>query len=71
MIHLPDTNPGQHFHTDFGFVLGSEFSLKLKNGKTITSIDAKNAYLLVADQVAPMIWVYIAIPWSHQVRKYK
>ena len=58
-LHLPDAEPGQHFHADFGFARGSEFSLKLENGKTITSIDGKNAYLLVADRKTRMLWIYV------------
>ena len=58
-LHLPDAAPGQHFHVDFGFVRGSEFSLKLENGKTITSIDGKNAYLLIVDRATRMLWIYV------------
>ena len=59
-IHLPDAQPGQHFHADFGFVRGSEFSLKLENGKTITSIDGKNSYLLIADRKTRFLWIYVS-----------
>ena len=59
-IHLPDAEPGQHFHANFGFVRGSEFSLKLDDRKTITSIDGKNSYLLVADRATHMIWVNVS-----------
>ena len=58
-IHLPDAEPGQHFHIDFGFARGSEFSLKLASGRTITSIDGKNAYLLIADRKTRMLWIYV------------
>ncbi len=57
-IHLPDAEPGQHFHADFGFVRGSEFSLKLEGGKTVTSVDGKNSYLLIADRKTCMIWTH-------------
>ena len=57
-LHLPDAEPGQHFHADFGFVRGSEFKLELDSGKTITSVDGKNSYLLIADRATRMIWTY-------------
>ena len=57
-LWLPDAEPGQHFHADFGFVRGSEFSLELEGGKTITSVDGKNSYLLVADRKTRMIWTH-------------
>ena len=59
-LHLPDAEPGQHFHADFGFVRGSEFSLKLDDGKTITSVDGKNSYLIVVDRATRMIWVNVS-----------
>lgn len=40
-LHLPDAEPGQHFHADFAFVRGSEFSMELNSGKMITSVDGK------------------------------
>lgn len=58
-LHLPDAEPGQHFHADFGFVRGSEFSLKLDNGKTIMSINGKNSYLIVVDRATRMIWANV------------
>ena len=58
-LHLPDAKPGQHFHIDFGFVRGSEFSEKDKvTGKTITSIDQKNSYLLIVDRKTRYMWIY-------------
>ena len=68
-IHLPDAEPGQHFHADFGFVRGSEFSLKTDDGKTITSIDGKNSYLLVADRKTRMIWVNVSSSKSAPVEE--
>ena len=32
--------------------------MELDSGKTITSVDGKNAYLLIADQKTRMIWTY-------------
>ena len=49
-IHLPQATPGQHFHMDFGFVRGSNFNYKTNTGKTVTSIDGKNAYLAIIDR---------------------
>jgi deoxyuridine 5'-triphosphate nucleotidohydrolase len=58
-IHLPDANPGQHFHIDFGFVRGSEFREKNEiTGKTVTSIDQKNSYLLIVDRKTRYMWIY-------------
>ena len=49
-LHLPDVNPGQHFHVDFGFVQGSKFKSATDMGKTITSNNLKNSYLLIVDR---------------------
>lgn len=38
-IHLPDAEPDQHFHVDFGFVRGSDFRLKVKSRRTLMSVD--------------------------------
>ena len=37
--YMPDAQPGQHFHLDFGFVRGSDYNYKTKEGTTVTSID--------------------------------
>ena len=58
-IHLPKANPGQHFHLDFGFVRGSEYDFVNDEGKKLTSIDGKNAYLLIADRRTRYMWVYL------------
>ena len=39
-------HPGQHLHMDFGFVRGSEYRIKSKEGPTVTSHDGKNSYLI-------------------------
>ena len=54
---LAAAKPGQHFHMDFGFVRGSEFSHK-HGDKTITSIDNKNAYLIVVDRATRYQWTF-------------
>ena len=41
--------PGQHFHMDFGFVSSQEFQSTTEQGKNVTSIDGKRAYLLIVD----------------------
>ena len=60
-IHLPAALPGQHFHIDFGFVCGSDFKMKTKNGEgpTITSINGKNSYCLIVDRATQNMWVYL------------
>ena len=68
-LYLPDAEPGQHFHADFGFVRGSEFSLELEGGKTITSVDGKNSYLLVADRATRMIWTHCSNSKSAPVKE--
>ena len=58
-LHLPDANPGQHFHLDFGFVRGSDYREKDDTtGKTFTSIDNKNSYLLIVDRKTRYMWTY-------------
>jgi hypothetical protein len=54
---IPDAQPGQHFHMDFGFVLGKGYSTK-HGDKTITSIDGKNAYLIVVDRATRYQWTF-------------
>ena len=58
-LHLPDAKPGQHFHIDFGFVRGSDYSTKDSDtGKTFTSIDNKNSYLLIVDRKTRYMWIH-------------
>ena len=56
-IHIRDAQPGQHFHMDFGFVRGKQFTNK-QDEKTITSIDGKNAYLIVVDRATRYQWTF-------------
>ena len=56
-IHIPNIYAGQHFHMDFGFVRGRQFSKKLGE-KMITSIDNKNAYLIVVDRATRYQWTF-------------
>lgn len=58
-IHVPHSTPGQHFHMDFGFVRGSEFSLKNEKGGTITSIDGYNSYLSIIDRKSRYMWIFL------------
>ena len=58
-IYIPNAEPGQHFHMDFGFVRGSDFNYKTQTGKTVTSIDGKNAYLAIIDRSSRYTWVFI------------
>jgi deoxyuridine 5'-triphosphate nucleotidohydrolase len=59
-LHIPNAQPGMHFHADFGFVRGSAFRMKTEDGKTITSIDGKNSYCLIVDRATRYVWVFIA-----------
>jgi hypothetical protein len=58
-VYLPNAEPGQHFHMDFGFVRGTEFNYKTETGKTITSIDGKNSYLAIIDRSSRYIWIFL------------
>lgn len=66
-IRLPDTSPllqqklqtGQCFQMDFGFVRSKNWVMKTEEGKTITSIDGFNSYLLVIDRATRYLWVYL------------
>ena len=42
----------------FGFVRGSEFKSVTETGKTITSIDQKNFYLLIVDRKTRYMWIH-------------
>jgi dUTP pyrophosphatase len=57
-IHLPESSPGQHFHMDFGFVCGAEYSMRTEDGKTVTSLDGKKAYLLIIDRSSRYTWIF-------------
>jgi hypothetical protein len=57
-IHIPESLPGQHFHMDFGFVRGAEYSMKTEDGKTVTSLDGKKAYLLIIDRSSRYTWIF-------------
>ena len=59
-IHLPHANPGQHFHIDFGFVRGSGYDAVNNEGRTVTSVDGKNSYLLIVDRRTRYMWLYLA-----------
>ena len=57
-LTMPIASPGQHFHMDFGFVRGSDYSKKTKKGSTITSIDGKNSYLAIVDRATRYTWIF-------------
>jgi hypothetical protein len=59
-IYMPNAPPGQHFHMDFGFVCGTNFQEKNKEGQTITSIDGKNSYLLIVNRATRYMWVFLS-----------
>lgn len=52
-------DPGQHFHVDFGFMKGSGYCKQDEEGRTITSIDGFQSYLLIIDRKTRYIWVFL------------
>ena len=56
---IPDGVSGQHFYMDFGFVRGSDYSMKKESGPTITRIDGFNSYLVIVDQVTRYLWIFL------------
>ena len=50
---------GEHFHMDYGFVRGSDWSAKDNDGKLVTSVDHFRSYLLVIDRASRYIWIYL------------
>ena len=59
-IYLPNAKIGQHFHCDFGFVRSKDYNHKDDDGRTQTSIDGKNSYLLIIDRKTRYTWVYVS-----------
>jgi deoxyuridine 5'-triphosphate nucleotidohydrolase len=59
-IHLPDAEPGQHFHMDFGFVSGFEEDGNPTLRKNTTSIDGYRSYLLIVDRKTRYMWVHLS-----------
>jgi hypothetical protein len=60
-IDHPQHLPGQQFHMDFGFMRGSGFIDKDSDRKTITSIDGKQAYLIIIDLATCYGWVFLTV----------
>ena len=56
---VPQCDPGQHFHVDFGFMKGTGYCKKDDEGQTITSIDGYRSYLLVIDRKTRYVWVFL------------
>ena len=50
---------GQHLHVDFGFVRGSDYSTKDKEGRLITSKDGYRSYCLVIDRASRYVTVIL------------
>ena len=44
---------------DFGFVRGSEFAEKTKDGRTITSMDGYNLYLIIVDKTSRYMFTFM------------
>ena len=65
-IFVPNALPGQHFHIDFGFVRGSQFK-EIKEGKTITSIDGFNSYIIIIDRSTRYTWIFLQFSKDHPI----
>jgi len=52
--------PGEQFHMDMGFVRGTQFSYRDKDGTLVTSLDGYNSYLLIVDKATRYTWVFLA-----------
>jgi dUTP pyrophosphatase len=50
---------GQHLHMDFGFLRGSAFAKKDKDGCTITSLDGFRSYLVIVDRATRYKWLFL------------
>ena len=59
LTQVHEGEPGQHFHMDFGFVSSNEYQIRTEEGRNVTSIDGKRAYLLVVDRATRYMWTYI------------
>ena len=59
-MYIPKLLPGQHFHMDFSFVLGSKYTIKQEDGPTATSKDGYNSYLLVIDRASRYTWIFLS-----------
>ena len=58
-LYLPTASPGQYFHMDFGFVRGSNYTVKQEHGPTITSKDGFNSYLIAVDRATRYTWIFL------------
>ena len=56
--------PGESLYMDFGFVRGTDWTSKDEEGRTVTSIDGKRAYLLIIDEATRWIWVFPTVSKS-------
>jgi transposase InsO family protein len=56
---VSDGLPGQHFRCDFGFMKGTGYCKRDKEGRTITSIDGHRTYFLIVDRKTRYIWVFL------------
>ena len=50
---------GQNLYCDFGFVRGSDWSERDKDGKLITSKDGYRSYCLIIDKATRYIWIHL------------
>ena len=59
VVKQDDSQLGQHFSMDFGFMRSSSYRDKNELGKTITSIDGYNSYLLIIERKSRFIWIFL------------
>ena len=58
-VSYPPDQKGKHFSMDLEFVRGSDFSEKTSEGKTITSIDGYNSYLIIVDKSSRNMFTFL------------
>ena len=44
---------------DFGSVRGNDFLEKIKDGRTITSVDGYNSYLIIVDKASRYMFTFL------------
>lgn len=59
-----DSNPGQRFHMDFGFVHASEYKPKQEFSSTITFVDGFDSYIIIVEQVTRYTWMFLTTSMS-------
>ena len=58
-IHISNVKLGQFFHMDFGFVRGTNYTLKQEDKSTVTSKDGYNSCLILMDRATRYTWIFL------------